>query len=163
MAGAISTSPLSESLQDYLEAVYLLVRRDRVARMTQIASMLHVGKPSVTGAVQALAERGLVHYGPYQFVTLTDEGEAAGQELIRRHRVLKRFLNEVLAVPEEEAEAVGCKMEHAVKGDVLDRFVGFLDLIERQSETDGAWAAAFGKFQRRCARRHSARKRKANA
>jgi DtxR family Mn-dependent transcriptional regulator len=137
---------LSESLQDYLEAVYFLVQRQRVARMKDIAAMLGVGKSSATGAVQALAGRGLVNYDPYQFITLTGEGEAAGRELVRRHRVLKRFLTEVLAVPDTEAESVGCKMEHAIKGDVLDRFVGFLEFVERRGAARGTWAAAFRRF-----------------
>jgi DtxR family transcriptional regulator, Mn-dependent transcriptional regulator len=143
---ATGPAALSESLQDYLEAVYLLVQRDRVARMKEIASMLGVGKSSATGAIQALAERGLVHYDPYQFITLTGSGQAAGRELVRRHRVLKRFLMEVLAVPEPEAETVGCKMEHAIKGEVLDRFVRFVDFVERRSARDAPWAAAL----RRC-------------
>ena len=146
----LKTTPravLSESLQDYLEAVFFLVQRDRVARMKDIAAMLGVGKSSATGAVQALAERGLVNYGRYQFVTLTEEGVASGRKLVRRHRVLKRFLHEVLGVAEPEAEEVGCKMEHAIKGDVLDRFVGFLDFVEQRSAVRGSWSAAFRRFR----------------
>jgi len=137
---------LSESLQDHLEAVYLLVQRHGVARMKEIAALVGSGKSSVTARVQALAERGLVNYQRYQYVTMTPEGEATGRRLVARHRVLKRFLMEVLAVPEEEAEKVGCKMEHAIKGEVLDRFVRFLDFIEQRSAADGAWAAAFREF-----------------
>lgn len=70
---------VSESLQDYMEAVWLLVRRRGVARMREIAEMMGVGKSSVTGAVQALAVRGLVHYEPYQYITLTAKGESAGR------------------------------------------------------------------------------------
>jgi DtxR family transcriptional regulator, Mn-dependent transcriptional regulator len=144
---------LSESLQDYLEAVYWLVRRDRVARMKEIAAMMGVGKSSATGAIQALAERGLVNYDPYRFITLTAKGRTLGRYLVQRHGVLKRFLMEVLAVPEAEAERVGCKMEHAIKGDVLDRFVRFLNFLEHRSETNGSWAAAFRRFRGRRGRR----------
>lgn len=140
---------LSESLQDYLEAVCFLVQRQRVARMKDIAAMMGVGKSSVTGAIQALAGRGLVNYGRYQFVTLTGAGEAAGRELVGRHRVLKRFLMEVLGVAESEAETVGCKMEHAIKGDVLDRFVAFLGFVERRRVVDGRWAAALRRLHAR--------------
>ena len=140
---------LSESLQDYLEAVCFLVQRHPVARMKDIAAMMGVGKSSVTGAIQALAGRGLVNYGRYQFVTLTGAGEAAGRELVGRHRVLKRFLMEVLGVAEPEAETVGCKMEHAIKGDVLDRFVAFLGFVERRRVVDGRWAAALRRLHAR--------------
>jgi DtxR family Mn-dependent transcriptional regulator len=136
------TIPLSESLQDYLEAVYLVAQRHGVARMKEIAALVGVGKSSVTGAMQALAERGLVHYEPYAYVTLTEQGEATGRRLLRRHRVLKQFLTTVLGVEEAEAEVVGCKMEHAIKGEVLDRFVRFLHFVDEQSAQDAAWADA---------------------
>jgi len=147
MVQAAGETALSESLQDYLEAIYLLVQRDRVARMKDIAEIVGVGKSSATGAVQALAERGFVHYDPYQFITLTEKGEAAGEKLARRHRVLKQFLMQVLAMPEAQAEAVGCKMEHAIKGDVLNRFVRFLELVKEHSLQDRRWAAAFRDFR----------------
>ncbi|HUU91555.1 MAG TPA: metal-dependent transcriptional regulator [Phycisphaerae bacterium] len=146
MTQATPATGLSESLQDYLEAIYLLAQRHGVARMKEIAARVGVGKSSVTCGVQALAERGLVNYEPYQYVTLTETGEVMGKALLRKHRVLKRFLMEVLGVPEEEAEAVGCKMEHAIKGDVLDRFVRFLDFVHQQSGSDGSPAEAFAAF-----------------
>ena len=96
--------------------------------------------------MQALAERGLVHYEPYQYVTLTPEGETLGRSLLRRHRVLKRFLMEVLGVSEPEAETVGCKMEHAIKGEVLDRFVQFVQFAERRPDGNGSLAEAFEQF-----------------
>jgi len=146
MADTQQHAALSESLQDYLEAVYLLVQRHGVARMKEIAGLVGVGKSSVTGGVQSLAERGLVHYEPYQYVTLTRDGATIGRMLLRRHRVLKRFLMEVLGVPEEEAETVGCKMEHVIKGEVLDRFVQFLQFAQQRPVGDRSLAEAFRRF-----------------
>jgi DtxR family Mn-dependent transcriptional regulator len=140
---ATPRTSLSESLQDYLEAVYFLIQRNRVARIRDIAAMLGVGKSSVTGAVQALAQRGLVNYGPYQFITLTEAGEVAGRDLVSLHEMLKRFLTDVLGVAEAEAESVGCKMEHAIKGDVLERFVRFVEFVERRRAPGGSLAGAF--------------------
>ena len=146
MAEPAQSAALSESLQDYVEAVYLLVQRHGVARMRDIAGLVGVGKSSATGAIRSLAERGFVNYDPYQYVTLTEKGEAAGREVARRHRILKQFLTEVLAVPEAEAEGVACKMEHAIKGAVLARFVRFLQFVKQQSESGGSWAEAFDAF-----------------
>ncbi len=134
---------LSDSLQDYLEAVYLLVQRHGVARMKDIAALVDVSRSSATGAVQALAERGLVNHDPYQYVTLTEAGAEAGQQLLRRHRILKAFLMKVLGLGEAKAEAVGCKMEHAIKGEVLERFLRFLEFTQRREGPDGSLAEAF--------------------
>jgi DtxR family transcriptional regulator, Mn-dependent transcriptional regulator len=137
-----ATAVLSESLQDYLEAVYVLVQRDRVARMKDIAGLMGVGTSSATGAIQQLAERGCVNYNPYQFVTLTDDGEAAAREILNRHEVLKRFLTGILSLPDAEADEIGCKMEHAIQGEAFDRFVGFLAFLEKSCVKDRAWCTA---------------------
>src|SRR5512142_1982408 len=90
---------LSESLEDYLEAIYHLEREARVARAADIASRLNVSRPSVTGALRGLAERGLIHYVPYGTVTLTAEGRRAANAVVRRHSILKEFLEKVLSLP----------------------------------------------------------------
>jgi DtxR family transcriptional regulator, Mn-dependent transcriptional regulator len=141
----VSRSPsegLSESLEDYLEAVYVLVERDRVARMKGIAERVGVGTSSATGAIQQLADRGYVHYDPYQFITLTEAGEAAARKILGRHEVLKRFLTGILALPEAEAEAIGCKMEHAIDGEAFDRFVRFLGFLDEACDRNPAWQKA---------------------
>jgi DtxR family Mn-dependent transcriptional regulator len=142
---------LTESLQDYLEAVTVLAEAHGVARMKEIADRVGVATSSATGAVQALAERGLVNYDPYQYITLTDAGRAAGRALVRRHRALVAFLGRVLGVPADQAETVGCQMEHALKGEVLERFVRFLEFVEHEDGPGGSLAAAFAAYCRRAA------------
>ena len=66
---------LSENLEDYLETISSLSSRTGAARPTDIANALKVKKPSVTSALNALAERGLVEYEKYRPVTLTKDGK----------------------------------------------------------------------------------------
>ena len=78
-----TTMKLSASLEDYLEAIFHLVAEEQVARARDIAKRLKVGQSSVTGALHALAEKGLVNYAPYEVITLTHKGEAAAREVVR--------------------------------------------------------------------------------
>ena len=120
---------LSPSLEDYLEAVLDLVREGQVARVRDIARRLGVGMPSETVALRQLSARGLVNYDPYQFITLTESGRSAGEDIDRRHHVLQGFLVDVLGMDQETARANACRMEHSVDSVVLDRveaLVGFL-------------------------------------
>jgi len=105
---ARKSDKLSPSLEDYLEAVLILVRRGSVARVRDIAAHLGVGKSSVTGAVKTLAKRGLVNYEPYQFITLSDRGRELAEEVAARHVLLREFLSDVLGLDEEVAEANAC-------------------------------------------------------
>ena len=70
---------LSASLEDYLEVIYHLERSNRVARAKDIADQMNVQRASVTGALKALAGRGLINYSPYSYITLTSAGRTVAQ------------------------------------------------------------------------------------
>ncbi len=125
MAGDQET--LSASLEDYLEAILIIERESRVARVSEIATQLNVSRPSVTGALKGLAGRGLVTHAPYGHVTLTGEGAAIAEEVERRHVAIRGFLTDVLAVPEDKADATACRLEHVLEPDVLLHFVRYAE------------------------------------
>lgn len=138
---------LSASMEDYLEAILLLVRQNRVARVRDIAGHLKVGMPSVTAALKALAERKLVNYDPYQFITLTDHGAELAEQISRRHFDLRRFLTDVLGLDGQVAEDNACRMEHAMDEQVLERLREFQEFLA-QSRRDGQdWAESFRRIR----------------
>jgi DtxR family transcriptional regulator, Mn-dependent transcriptional regulator len=139
-----TTQALSESLEDYLETIFLLIREQAVARSKDIAARLKVSRPSVTGALQALAERALVNYEPYGYVTLTAAGAAAAQKVVRRHEVLRDFMVKVLSIDLAEADANACRMEHAVSKAVVDRLVDFAEFVETCPRAGAKWVHGFG-------------------
>lgn len=150
-----AAQPLSSSLEDYLEVVCDLVRTGRVARVRDIARRLGVGMPSVSVALKALGERGLVNYDPYQVVTLTPSGERLGQGITRRHTVLQGFLEDVLGVERPLAASNACRMEHAIDDEVLDRlrdFAGFVLRCPRLGRAEAGKRWRFSPACRRCAR-----------
>jgi len=55
---------LSASLEDYLEVIFHLEKSNRVARAKDIADQMNVQRASVTGALKALAGKGLINYSP---------------------------------------------------------------------------------------------------
>lgn len=122
---------LSASLEDYLEAIYLIVQRKQAARAKDVGEHLNVGRSSVTGALQALAKRELINYAPYDVVTLTEKGHTVAQKIAQRHEVLKDFFVKILAVDADEADAAACKIEHAISEKILERFVDFADFVKR--------------------------------
>jgi len=140
---SIESDKLSPSLEDYLEAVLILVRRGRVARVKDIAAHLGVGKSSVTGALKMLAKRELINYKPYQFITLTEHGLELAEEVSARHALLREFLCDVLGLDEEVAEANACRMEHAVDADLLDRLGKFSVFVRDCPRAGESWVRAF--------------------
>jgi len=125
---------ISPKLEDYLEVIFNLMAENRVARVRDIAREMGVQMPSVTGALKHLAEHGLVNYRPYEYVTLTTEGVHIARGMIRRHDILKRFLVEILRLPDEVAERDACGMEHALSEETLGRLMEFLEPDDGKKE-----------------------------
>ncbi len=135
---------LSESLEDYLEAIYQLERTSGSARPADIADRLKVSRPSVTGALRALNDRGLVHYAPYAAVALTAAGRKTAAEVARRHGILKEFLERVLSLPAAQAERAACRMEHVLDAEVLARFLDFARFTDSCPHRTTRWVAGRG-------------------
>ena len=145
-------SKLTRRLEDYLEAVLVLVRESGSARVRDIAARTDVSMSSVSTALKQLAAAGLVNYDPYELITLTAEGEALAGTIRHRHIALADFLTGVLDVDESVAEANACRMEHVVDDEVLDR-LGLLAAF--LAETPAHGPGRVEEFSKYCRRRES--------
>jgi len=143
---ATTAENITASMEDYLEAIYHISREHKVARAKQIASRMDVAMSSVTGALKHLAEHGLVNYDPYEYVTLTKEGRAVASDIAHRHTSLKSFLVNVLSIREPLAEETACKMEHAITGEVLERFLRFAEFVEVCPRAGTDWLEDFSGY-----------------
>ena len=125
-----ASETLTASMEDYLEAIYHIVRKKQAARAKDIARRLAVNNSSVTGALRTLSEKGFINYAPYDVITLTPKGHKHAEDVVRRHEALMDFFTKVLCVEAEEASDAACKMEHAVSRTILDRLIRFVEFLE---------------------------------
>lgn len=137
---------LSENLEDYLETILLLQEKNSVARVKDIAEKLTVLSGTVTSALRTLADKKLINYKPYSFITLTETGSRIAREIRRRHLVVKGFLEKVLLLDEAAAEKNACRMEHAMDRAAINRLVQFIDYIHQCPRTGSDWIANFNTF-----------------
>ncbi|HHY70680.1 MAG TPA: DtxR family transcriptional regulator [Thermoanaerobacterales bacterium] len=86
---------LTPSMEDYLEMIYRTCQTQGYVRMTNLAEQLNVQAPSATKTVQKLTEMGLLVYEKYGIIQLTDKGEKIGSFLLKRHRIVEAFLNNI--------------------------------------------------------------------
>jgi DtxR family Mn-dependent transcriptional regulator len=135
---------LSSSLEDYLEAIYNVIKVKTAARATDIAKKLNVANSSVTNALQILVKRGLVNHAPYDIITLTPEGSEIAKQIAWKHEVFRNFFTTVLAIDPDTANKCACSIEHIIPNEVVERFVKYLD-FERQCKYGGKkWVEGFG-------------------
>ena len=127
-----TNNDLSHSLEDYLEAIYQLEQKNRVARVKDIADLLDVQMPSVTGAIKNLKNKDLVNYEKNSFISLSEKGLAIAKSIQNRHSVLQEFLEEILLMPSTVAEIQACNMEHAISPDTARRFLNCARFLKEE-------------------------------
>ena len=120
---------LSESMENYLEAILDLEKTNKVARAKDIADQLELQRGTVSGALKILKEKGLINYSPYSFITLTAEGKKIAKLIHRRHQVLNNFLQNVLQIDTDKANKTACRMEHVIDEETFERFVAFIEYV----------------------------------
>lgn len=140
---------LTESLEMYLKAIYLVEQRKKAARVTDIAAELGVMGSSVTAALRTLRDRGLINYSPYDLITLTDSGLDQAREIVRKYGALKDFFVKVLGMDEQSAEEDACHMEHRVSATLFERLSKFVHYYETCPLEKVRWNERIGYF---CAR-----------
>ena len=120
---------LTASQEDYLEAIWALIWKEGVARVSDIADRLGVSMPSVSGALKTLAKAQLVEYAPHKYVTLSDRGMELAGRISARHGMLRKFLTDLLGVKPELADRNACRIEHVVDEAVSRRLSHFVKFV----------------------------------
>ncbi len=106
--------------EDCLAEIYRLQAAGESATTGSVADRRHVTPASTTSMFKRLARDGLVTYREYEGVTLTDEGKRLALSVLRRHRLVERFLTDVLRMPWESVDDIADQMEHALPDAVVD-------------------------------------------
>ena len=123
---------MTQSLEDYLEAIYMLIAEERPAQVRDVAKMLAVKMPSVVKAIRELKKLGLVTQRPYAAIELTLKGRRVAQHVLGRHTLLRDFLMK-LGVSRKNADKDACLMEHILSAETIDRIRSY---TEENSKTE---------------------------
>ena len=102
-----------ESVQDYLETIYVLNNSMAQVRSIDIANELSYSKPSVSVAMKNLRTNGYIEVSAEGYITLTESGLQIAQTVYERHSLMTKFLV-YLGVAPEIAKEDACMMEHDI-------------------------------------------------
>ena len=111
----------SETTERYLEAIYYIEHEGEVPRPGRLAEWLGVSAPTVTVSLQRLARDGLIRIAEDRSVELTDEGGRAAATIVRRHRIVERWMTDVLGLDWATADLEAAQLTHGMSDVVLDR------------------------------------------
>ena len=144
----VAQKPLTSVMEDYLEAIYNLDREKRVVRVKDIAKRMDVKMPTVSSMLKTLNSRGLVNYEKYEYVELTENGSEVGKEIRRRHKILLKFLTEILKIEFVTADEEACKMEHTLSAETLDALTDFVEFIQTCPRAGMSWLQYFTDYRK---------------
>lgn len=119
----------SESVDDYLKAILALSNGEESAVPGKaLADHLGVRAASVTGMLQKLAAQNppLVRYVKQHGVRLSPAGRARALEVLRHHRLLERFLHDLLGYGWDEVHEEAERLEHFISERLEDRMAAKL-------------------------------------
>ena len=127
---------LTKSERETLKAIWRLTSRpdlgsrppsDSGARTGDLAAALRLSPGTMTATVKKLADRGLAVHTPYHGVELTEPGRRKAMSVVRRHRIVERFLADMLGYSWSEADRLAPTFEHQLPQEVEDRLYAALD------------------------------------
>lgn len=117
---------VTKSIEEYLEIIYRITEKGEKVTTTNISKLLNVASSSVTEMLQRLRNEGYIEYEPYGDIVLTKKGKALGEKIVRKHRILEKFLESIGLKKNLHSEA--CRLEHAISDDVeraIDKSIGY--------------------------------------
>jgi DtxR family Mn-dependent transcriptional regulator len=126
----------SKSVEDYLKALYTLSQNGKVISTTEIAGHFKIAPASVTEMLKKLAKKGYVKYSPYHGARLTSKGYQAAERITRKHRLLERFLHDVLRIKKDKVHLQADEMEHALSDEAEESLCRFLKHPDRCPDDD---------------------------
>lgn len=112
---------LSPVAARYLEVIHYVVHEGQVPRPSRLAEWMGVSAPTVTGILSRLRAQALVEVTPDRVPRLTSAGETEAAAIVRRHRVVERWLCDELGLDWAAADEEAGRISHQFSDQVVDR------------------------------------------
>jgi DtxR family Mn-dependent transcriptional regulator len=122
MAG-MSTDTATVAEQEYLETLFWLYEAGLPMTGANIARAMQLSPPTVHEMVGRLERDGYITRGPDKVISFTDNGREHAEAIVRRHRLIERFLTDVLGIPWDEVHEEAERLEHAMSPVLEERML----------------------------------------
>jgi DtxR family transcriptional regulator, iron-dependent repressor len=100
--------------EEYLEILYWLEEAGLSMTGANVARAMHLSPPTVHEMVGRLEKDGYVTREEDKTLVFTDNGREQARAMVRRHRMIERFLTDVLGIPWDEVHEEAERLEHAM-------------------------------------------------
>ena len=117
---------MSPPLLECLDALARLEREKPPARLASLATRLGLDRAATAERIDALEAQGLVRTDPSGRIVLSAAAERIALGLLRKHRLLERFLADRLALPWARVHDEACRLTPVLSDDVAEALATLL-------------------------------------
>jgi DtxR family Mn-dependent transcriptional regulator len=109
--------------EEYLQIMYWLEEAGLPMTGANVARAMQLSPPTVHEMIGRLERDGYVNRAADKSLGFTDDGRAHAQAIVRRHRLIERFLTDVLGIPWDEVHEEAERLEHAMSPVLEERML----------------------------------------
>ena len=110
----MSSDTATVAEQEYLEIMFWLEEAGLPMTGANIARAMQLSPPTVHEMIGRLVKDGYVERNPDKSLKFTEDGRERASYIVRRHRMIERFLTDVLHIPWDEVHGEAERIEHAM-------------------------------------------------
>lgn len=113
----------TDAEEEYLQAMFWLEEAELPITGANIARAMQLSPPTVHEMIGRLERDGYVSRSADKSLTFTADGRNHAEAIVRRHRLIERFLTDVLGVPWDEVHEEAERLEHAMSPVLEERMM----------------------------------------
>ena len=121
MSEAQPTATVAE--EEYLQSLFWLQEAGLPMTGANVARAMQLSAPTVHEMIGRLERDGYITRGADRAIAFTDSGAAHAEGIVRRHRLIERFLTDVLGIPWDEVHEEAERLEHAMSPVLEERML----------------------------------------
>jgi DtxR family transcriptional regulator, iron-dependent repressor len=119
----MSSDHVSVAEEEYLQSLFWLQEAGLPQTGANLARAMQLSPPTVHEMIGRLIEDGYVAREQDKSLRFTDDGLAHAQAIVKRHRLIERFLTDVLGIPWDEVHEEAERLEHAMSPVLEERMM----------------------------------------
>jgi DtxR family transcriptional regulator, Mn-dependent transcriptional regulator len=119
----MSSDSVTVAEEEYLQSLFWLQEAGLPMTGANVARAMQLSAPTVHEMIHRLERDGYVTRGQDKAIAFTDSGAEQAEGIVRRHRLIERFLTDVLGVPWDEVHEEAERLEHAMSPVLEERML----------------------------------------
>lgn len=125
---------ITEAVENYLETILILSKKQPDVHAIDICSYLGYSRPTVSIVLKKMKEGGLVVVDKDNHITLTEKGRDVAEHIYDRHNILSEFFM-ILGVSHDNAVEDACKIEHDLSDETYSLLKAhYFELLSKKSD-----------------------------